>query len=158
MKPTLTLLTALLLFFVAQLHAAEPLRAAETGPEGHELLRDPAFRKGVTQGYANTLPVNRRAECLGRWKAKGINEAQWAFGEISERLFFAHNAATPVVSGPGEFEWRTANGAKQCVISNGAVRLIFDTRREWREGGSLKPPEKDGTKPEYADAKTIWPR
>ena len=49
MKQTLTLLPVLLLSFSAQFHAAEPLRAAETGPEGHELLRDPAFQKGLTQ-------------------------------------------------------------------------------------------------------------
>ena len=64
--------------------------SAETGPEGRELLRDPACQKGVTQGYANHLPADERADCLTRWKAKGLGQAQWAFWEISEKLHFAH--------------------------------------------------------------------
>lgn len=152
MKHTLTLLAALLLALLAPAsHAAD----ADAG--GHELLRDPALSKGVTQGYANQLSPAERTDCLARWTAKGITDARWAFWEISETLYFAHNPATPTRSGPGAFSWSTVDGSKQCLITNGSVRMIFDTRREWREGGTLSLPAKDGTRPRYEHGNTTWP-
>ena len=122
-----------------------------------ELLRDPLFSRGVTQGYANHLSPAEREDCLRRWQTRGITDARWSFWEISERLYFAHNPETPLLPGPGAFIWSTANHAKQCRIENGSVRMIFDTGREWREGGSLNLPEPDGTPPKYADPNTTWP-
>jgi len=122
-----------------------------------ELLRDPLFSQGVTQGYANHLPPAEREDCLSRWKTKGITDAQWAFWEISEQLHFAHNPETPLLPHPGVFIWSTANKAKQCLIENGDVRMIFDTSKEWREGGNLNLPDKDGKRPKYGDPSTTWP-
>jgi len=122
-----------------------------------ELLRDPQFSRGVTQGYANHLPSAERAECLSRWKARGITDAQWAFWEISERLYFAHNPETPLLPHPGAFVWNTADQGKQCLIDRGNLRMIFDTSKEWREGGKLNLPDKDGNRPKYGDPATTWP-
>jgi hypothetical protein len=124
---------------------------------GIELLRDPGFTKGVTQGYANHLPPAERRDCLARWQSRGITDAQWAFWEISERLHFAHNPETPVVSGPGVYAWSTADLAKQCIIDHGSVRLVFDTGKEWREGGNLWLPDADGERPHYGNPATTWP-
>ena len=122
-----------------------------------ELLRDPLFSQGVTQGYANHLPPAERADCLSRWQAKGITKAQWSFWEISEQLYFAHNPDTPSVGAPGSFIWSTADKAKQCLITNGGVRMIFDTSKEWREGGRLDLPDAGGKPPRYGNASTTWP-
>lgn len=152
MKLPITALAALLFASLALGSFAEDVEAG-----GRELLRDPALSKGVTQGYANQLSPAERTDCLARWTAKGITDAQWAFWEISETLYFAHNPATPTVSGPGAFSWTTADGDKQCHIANGSVRMIFDTRREWREGGTLSLPAKDGARPRYDHGNTTWP-
>lgn len=135
-------------------HAAEP---PADGASSVELLRDPLFSRGVTQGYANHLSPAERADCASRWHAKGITDAQWAFWEISEKLYFAHNPETPLLPAPGTFLWSTADKAKQCLIENGALRMIFDTGKEWREGGSLNLPDKDGHAPRYGDPATTWP-
>ncbi len=58
---------------------------------------------------------------------------------------------------PGVFQWSTANQAKQLLIENGAVHMIFDTSKEWREGGQLNLPDKDGKRPKYGDPNTTWP-
>jgi len=126
-------------------------------PDGTELLRDPRFTQGITQGYANHLKPAERAECLARWTAIGITNAQWAFWEISEQLYFAQNPATPLIPKPGSFQWSTTNQAKQCLIENGAVHFLFDTSKEWREGGNLNLPDKSGQRPKYGDPNTTWP-
>lgn len=122
-----------------------------------ELLRDPAFTQGVTQGYANHLTLFKRAETLSRWQSKGITNAQWAFWEISEQLYFAHNLTTPILSQPGKFMWSTTNQAKQLLITPEGVRFLYDTSKEWREGGRLDLPDKNGNRPKYGDANTTWP-
>ena len=122
-----------------------------------ELLRDPVLAQGITQGYANHLTLAERKDCLSRWENKGITNARWAFWEISEKLYFAHNPKTPVLPNPGEFVWSTADKTKQFRIANGDVRMIFDSGKEWREGGKLNLPEKDGTLPKYGNPYTTWP-
>lgn len=137
--------------------------SAQTAPQsfptsrGTELLRDPNFSNGVTQGYANHLKPAERKDCLSRWTAKGITNAQWAFWEISEQLYFAQNPTTPSLPRPGTFLWSTENKAKQCQIENGTVRFHFDTSKEWREGGKLNLPDKNGVQPRYGDPNTTWP-
>ena len=132
-------------------------RAGGGDADGIELLKDPALSKGITQGYANNLSPAERKDCQARWTAQGMGAADWAFWEIGEKLLFAHNPATPTRGAPGEFAWRTADDAKQCLVANGSVRMVFDTAREWREGGSLALPSKDGTPPRYSHGNTIWP-
>jgi hypothetical protein len=154
-KRNLTMKRILFALLLAPLAATS--HAADNVPAGSELLRDPTLSKGVTQGYANHLSAAERQDCLARWTASGISGAQWAFWEISERLYFAHNRATPTMPGPGAFSWRTADDAKQCLITDGSVRMIFDTRHEWREGGKLSLPSKDGTLPKYNHGITTWP-
>lgn len=129
--------------------------AAETKPV--ELLRDPGFLQGVTQGYANHLSAAERAECLTRWQGKGLTNAQWAFWEISEQLYFAHNRETPMLKTPGTYVWQTQNLAKQCQIEAGRVHLLFDTSKEWREGGALNLADKSGQLPKYGNPNTTWP-
>jgi hypothetical protein len=131
--------------------------SAEGGSAEIELFRDPGFLHGVTQGYANCLPPAERADCLARWQARGIADAQWAFWEISERMYFAHNPYTPVVSGSAAFHWSTVDQAKQCIISDGAVHMLFDTSKEWREGGNLSLADPNGNRPKYGDPNTTWP-
>ena len=149
-----TILCAFAWTLIGSVEAIEP--KLTDSPEV-ELLRDPLLSRGVTQGYANHLPTSEREDCLSRWKAKGITDAQWAFWEISEHLHFAHNPETPLLLDPGNFIWSTADTAKQCLIANGGVRMIFDTAKEWREGGSLNLPAADGRRPKYGDANTTWP-
>lgn len=122
-----------------------------------ELLRDPRFLRGVTQGYANHLTPVERADCQRNWESKGITDAQWLFWEISESLYFAHNKATPDVPRRGTYIWSTTDKTKQCRIDNGAVRLILDTSKEWREGGRLDRPDREGRAPRYGNALTNWP-
>ena len=126
-------------------------------PHEVELLRDPGFAHGITQGYANHLPPPERADCLRRWQDRGLSNAQWAFWEISESLHFAHNPETPTVFKPGHYAWSTENGAKQCLVQDGSVHLIFDTNQEWRAGGSLNLPDASGKAPRYGDPHTTWP-
>ncbi len=134
-----------------------PVPAPDPGAAGIELLRDPGFVQGVTQGYANHLPAAEREDCLARWNSRGLGDAQWAFWEISERLHFAHNPDAPLRAGPGAYEWSTVDLAKQCSIDHGAVRFRFDTGREWREGGSLWLSDADGKRPRYGNPATTWP-
>lgn len=122
-----------------------------------ELLRDPGFSHGVTQGYANHLPPTERADCLLRWKQRGIGEAQWAFWEISEQQHFAHNPDTPLLPRPRSYVWSTTDKSKQCLIEDGIVRFLIDTSKEWREGGSLNMPDTKGRRPKYGDTSTTWP-
>ena len=157
-------LAGLLLVGCPYLHRPpdEPGRLVSESPAspvsgGIELLRDPGFLQGVTQGYANHLPPAERNDCLVRWQSRGLGEAQWAFWEISERLYFAHNPDTPVRVGPGAYEWSTVDQAKQCSIGDGAVRFRFDTGKEWREGGSLWLADAAGNRPRYGDPATTWP-
>lgn len=140
--------------------------AAVYSQEGHpqpaatqevEILRDPGLEHGVTQGYANHLSPEERADCLSRWKEKGVRDSQWAFWEISEQLYFAHNAETPTLPRPGCFHWSTSHGAKQFQIEEGVVRMKLDTAKEWREGGSLNLPDNAGRAPKYGDPHTVWP-
>lgn len=150
LQKTISTLTMLLL--TAAKMWAEDGKAAEV-----EILRDPGLRQGVTQGYANHLSPAEQADCLSRWTQKGITHAQWAFWEISEQLYFAHHPGNPVLPRPGCFSWTTAKGAKQFHIEEGVVRMRFDTAKEWREGGSLNLPDKEGRKPKYGDPNTVWP-
>lgn len=150
LQRTISALTMLLL--TAANTWAEDGTAAEV-----EILRDPGLSQGVTQGYANHLSPAERADCLSRWTQKGITNAQWAFWEISEQLYFAHHAENPTLPRRGCFSWTTANGTKQFQIEDGVVRMKFDTAKEWREGGSLNLPDKEGQKPRYGDPNTVWP-
>lgn len=139
----------LLISFLHNTHAAEL--------QTKQLLRDPQLLHGITQGYANHLPAAERADCLMRWQSKGITNAQWAFWEISEQLHFAHHRETPKVNAPGTFVWQTQNLAKQCLLTNGHVRLLYDTSKEWREGGALNMSDKSGKLPKYGNPHTTWP-
>lgn len=152
-----SLLACLLLFAVSPNRSADLAKPLPGESSEIEILRDPRLTQGVTQGYANHLPGEEQAECLSRWTKKGITQAQWAFWEISEQLYFAHHAATPVLPRPSSFGWTTANGAKQFLIEEGVVRMKLDTAKEWREGGSLNLAEKDGRAPKYGDPHTVWP-
>lgn len=134
--------------------AVEKPRRAQ---DGVELLRDPTFTRGITQGFANHLKPAERADCLTRWNAKGMRDADWIFWEISEQLYFAHNPATPVVKKPGQFTFTTIGDAKQCSVDDGVVRLRFDSGKDWREGGNLSLPDKSGAKPTYGNPRTTWP-
>lgn len=149
-KKTLTALTTLLL------GAAAAYSQAGLAEEV-EILRDPGLVQGVTQGYANHLSPEERVDCLSRWTTKGVSDSQWAFWEISEQLYFAHNRETLILPRPGCFNWSTANGAKQFQIEEGVVRMKLDTAKEWREGGSLNLPDKEGRTPKYGDPHTVWP-
>ncbi len=151
---TLAILPLLTLALIA---SAQTNPQTPPTPRSTELLRDPAFTHGITQGYANHLTPAERADCLSRWQNKGVTNAQWAFWEISEQLHFAHNPATPSLPKPNTFIWSTTNQAKQCLIENGAVHILFDTSKEWREGGSLNLPDKTGARPKYGDPNTTWP-
>jgi len=122
-----------------------------------ELLRDARFVRGVTQGYANHLSPAERAACQRNWESKGITDAQWLFWEICETLHFADNKATPEVPRRGTYIWSTADKAKQCRIDNGTVRMILDTGKEWREGGRLDQPDREGRIPRYGNPLTNWP-
>ena len=130
---------------------------AQHQPGEVELLRDPVLLHGVTQGFANTLPQEDRESCFARWQAKGITKAKWEFWEISESQYFAHNPNTPEVLGPGHYHWETADHAKQLTIRDGVVRMIYDTSKEWREGGRLNLPDKEGNRPKYDAVETSWP-
>lgn len=154
-KITLTAFTTLLFgTVVAYSQEGRP----QSGAIGEvEILRDPGFVQGVTQGYANHLSPEEQADCLSRWTKKGVKNSQWAFWEISEQLHFAHNGETPTLPRPGSFNWTTANGAKQFQIEDGVVRMKLDTAKEWREGGSLNLPDKEGRAPKYGDPHTVWP-
>ncbi len=84
-------LALLVLLGCTPLHQSVPERDRRTpgndtgAAAGAELLRDPRFGQGVTQGYANHLPPAERSDCLARWQSRGITDAQWAFWEISEQ-------------------------------------------------------------------------
>ncbi len=134
-----------------------PGASKSAGPCEVELLRDPLLSKGVTQGYANHLTPAEREDCLSRWRARGVTEAQWMFWEISEQMYFAHNPETPQLPRPGTFIWTTANKAKQFLVENGRVRMVLDTGKEWREGGRLDLPDRDGNLPKYGKPPTNWP-
>ncbi|HEY1172312.1 MAG TPA: hypothetical protein VGH19_13140 [Verrucomicrobiae bacterium] len=144
------------LFFILCFHALT-LSTHAADSQSKQLLRDPRLLHGITQGYANHLPATERADCLTRWQSKGLTNAQWAFWEISEQLHFAHHRETPTVKAPGEFIWQTTNLAKQCLLEKGRVHLLYDTGKEWREGGALNLPDKSGKPPKYGNPHTVWP-
>jgi len=145
---------SLLIFWVQTFLTLSTLAADS---RSKQLLRDPQLLHGITQGYANHLPAAERADCLTRWQNKGFTNAQWAFWEISEQLHFAHHRETPTVKAPGTFIWQTQNLAKQCLLEKGRVNLLYDTSKEWREGGALNLPDKNGQLPKYGNPHTTWP-
>jgi hypothetical protein len=139
---------------------SSPAAAGRAVPEGFvELLRDPELTKGVTGGYANLLSPSEREEANRRWAGKGITGAEWAFWEISGNSYFANNPQNPEVQENGVYRWSTEDGSKQFLRDGGLVRMLYDTSKEWREGGNITWPDETGAKAPYAhrDPATTWP-